>query len=366
MQIIGGGEKGGSLNHLITLTKGIIKKGYQAEIVCFLDDIVAEEARKNDLPVTVFPMKHIFDLRAIKSLYRYIEQKNPHIIHTHGIRANFIGRLAARKTGKPIVTTVHSSMYHDYSHTIKKTFYHRIEKLTRPYTTKYIAVADSLKKELIGDGVPEDKIKLIYNGLSPNFPLDEKVEPFLRSELKIGEDIPILISIGRMEAVKNQEMLLEIFATLKQNKIPFHGVLAGDGPLLPQLKEQAEVKGIKDDVSFLGFRKDICGLLSESDVFLLTSNMEGMPITILEAMAARTPVVLSDVGGMPEIVRLAKNGYIVPVNDVEQFAARIQEIIVQPDLKQKLADNGYTTLINRFTSEQFIDNTLEVYHGVKS
>ncbi|MBO8129070.1 MAG: glycosyltransferase family 4 protein [Peptococcaceae bacterium] len=364
MQVIGGGEKGGSRSHIITLGKELRKKGVHVELVCFLDDVVAKSARDENIPVTVFPMQHIFDLRVIKQLHAYIKKKKPHLVHTHGVRANFIGRLAARRADTPVVTTVHSSIYHDYAHLLKKFFYHRIEKLTRPYTSKFIAVAGSLKKELEADGIKSEKIAVVYNGLSPDFPLDTKPAPFLRKELGIAEEIPVLMTIGRMESVKNQAMLLQVFALLKQNGIPFHGVLVGDGPLLSELKEMAASLEIEEEVSFLGFRKDIFPLLSEADLFLLTSKMEGLPVTLLEAMAASTPVVVTGVGGMPEIVQLAQNGYVVPVDDMEQFAARIQALLVQPDLKQKLAENGRQALRKHFTAEQFIKHTLQVYQEV--
>ncbi|KXG44528.1 glycosyltransferase family 4 protein [Tepidibacillus decaturensis] len=365
MQVIGGGEKGGSRNHIITLSKELLKKGIQVEIVCFIDDVVAESARAHSIPVTIFPMKHILDLRAIQQLHKYIKKKKPHIVHTHGVRANFIGRLATRMTGIPVLTTIHSSIYHDYAHPLKKLFYHRIEKLTRSFTKKFIAVAGSLKKELEQDGICPEKIKVVYNGLSPDFPIGTKPEPFLRKELGLKEDIPILMTIGRLERVKNQTMLLRVFAVLKQNGIPFHGVIVGDGPLHAELKEMAHSLNIEQQVSFLGFRKDIYPLLSEADLFLLTSNMEGLPITLLESMASHTPVVVTDVGGMSEVIQLARNGFYVPSGDIEQFAARIQEILVQPELKQKLAVNGYQTLLKHFTAEQFIKNTIEVYKEVQ-
>lgn len=366
MQVIGGGEKGGSRNHIITLTKEFRKKGHHMEIICFIDDIVAETARAHNIPVTIFPMKHIADIRVIRQLSKYIEKKNPQLVHTHGVRANFIGRLAVRKHNIPIVTTIHSSIYHDYSDRMKKFIYHRIEKLTRPFTTKFITVVESLKKELEQDGISSERIQVVYNGLSSDFPLQKKVKPFLREELGINPDTPVLCNIGRMESVKNQAMLLQVFASLKQNGIDFHGLLVGDGPLLTELKEKAESLGIDKQVSFLGFRTDIYELLSESDLFLLTSNMEGLPITLLEAMVSYTPVVVTKTGGMPEIIQLANNGFIVPVNDIEQFTARIEEIIVQPELKQRLAENGYQALLKHFTAEQFINNTMEVYEQVIS
>ncbi len=364
LQVIGGGEKGGSKNHIITLSKELIKKGIHTEIVCFLDDTVIKAAKDNNIPYSLIPMKNTFDVRAIAKLRKHIQKKKSHIIHTHGFRANVIGRLAARNAGLPIITTIHSSIYHDYTNAFKKTFYHRIEKLTRPYTTKFITVAESLKKELMIDGVESKRIQVVYNGLSPDFPLEKKRNPFIRQELGLKEHIPILTNIGRAEGVKNQIMLIQVFASLKQNKIPYYGLIVGDGPLLEELKLQAQNLNVSENVYFLGFRNDIYELLSESDIFLLTSKMEGLPITILEAMATKTPVVLTEVGGIPEIIKIAQNGFVIPVDDTDQFMARIQEILVQPELKQKFEEKGYQALLRHFTYDKFVENTIRVYEEV--
>ena len=360
LQVIGGGEKGGSRSHIIDLCIGLGEAGHEAEIVCLLEDVVAASAREHIIPVTVMPMSNIFDLRAVGKLAGYIKRQRPDIVHTHGVRANFVGRLAASSAGVPIVTTVHSSIYQDYSHPLKKLLYHRIEKLTRKYTHRFIAVAGSLKQELEGDGIPVQKIDVVYNGIKPEF-VRETDGPSLREELALVADVPILITIGRMEAVKNQEMFLRVCALLKEQGVACHGVLVGDGPLAGELKEKAAELDLQGDISFLGFRKDIYRLLSGSDIFLLTSKMEGLPITLLEAMAAGTPAVVSAVGGMPEVISLAENGLTFAAGDVEDCAGRIKELLDNPDLRQQMASKGREALEKYFSYSAFVSNTLAVY-----
>ncbi len=364
MQIIGGSEAGGSRSHLITLCKELLNKEIEVEIICFTDDIIAKTARENDIPVKIFPMKSILDLRVINQLNKYIKISMPDLIHTHGFRANFIGRMANIGDDTPIITTVHSSMYYDYSNRAKKLFYHRIDKLTRSLTIKYIAVSEALKKELEQDGISSERIAMVYNGLPMDFPLNKEVKSNIREELGIESDIPLLISVGRLESVKNHQMLFDVFATLKQNNIKYHALIVGGGSLLKELKELAKSVEIEDRVHILGFREDVYELLSEADLFLLTSTMEGFGVTLLEAMAAHTPVVVTEVGGMQEIVKLANNGYVVPVGDIVQFVARVEAILAQPELEQKLAENGYQALLKYFSTTKFIENTVDVYKQV--
>ena len=365
LQVIGGGEKGGSRSHIIELCKGLTEAGHTTELVCFLEDAVAEAAREHGVRVTVMPMGNIFDLRAVKKLERFIRQQSPDLVHTHGVRANLIGRLAARAAGVPVVTTVHSSIYQDYAQPLKKLLYHRIEKLTRKYTDRFIAVAGSLKQELEGDGIAGDKIDVVYNGLSPDF-TEVIPGPALREELGVSPETPILITIGRMELVKNQEMLLQVCSLLKERGMVFQAVIVGDGPLSPQLKKSAAALELKDCVSFLGFRKDIFRLLSGADVFLLTSRMEGLPITLLEAMATGTPVIVTGVGGMPEVIRLAGNGWTVGVDEVEAFAQRVTALLENAELRGEMASRGRAAVEKYFSHTAFIAATVAVYEKVLS
>lgn len=360
IQVIGGGEKGGSRSHILELCKGLAAAGHSVEIVCFLEDVVAASAREWRMPVTVFPMRNIVDLKVVNKLEKHIRRQQPHVVHTHGVRANFVGRLAAKGPAVPVVTTVHSSVYQDYANPLKKIFYHRIEKLTRKYTGRFIAVAGSLKEELAADGIHSGKIDVVYNGITPDF-IKDTPGPSLREELGLAPELPVLITIGRLEEVKNQDMLLRVFAHLKQQGLAFHGLVVGDGPLMAQLRQRAAALDILDCVSFLGFRKDIYRLLSQSDLFLLTSRMEGMPVTLLEAMAAGVPAVVTKVGGMPEVISLSGNGFTVSLEDVELFARQILNILEDSRLRERLVQNGLIAVEEYFSHEKFISGTLEVY-----
>lgn len=371
MQIIGGAEKGGSRTHLITLSKELLNRGIKLEIICFLDDVVAEEARAHDISVKVFPMKGIYDLRVISKLSRYIQLSKPHLIHTHGFRANFIGRLASLGADIPLLTTVHSSLKHDYASAFKSWYYQLIDRMTRGLTDRYIAVSDAIADELAADGINRNKISRVYNSLALDFPLDSKgahqgahqghAQSSIRVDLGLAEETPLLITVGRLESVKNHRMLFDVFQLLRENNIDYHGLIAGDGSLREELEQLTREMGLADQVSFLGHRDDVYQLLQAADVFLLTSLMEGFGITLLEAMAARTPVIVTDVGGLPEIVQIAHNGFVVPVGDNVQFVARIEEILASPDLSVRLTTSGYNALLDNFTPSKFVDNTYEIY-----
>ncbi|GAB4242210.1 MAG: hypothetical protein Kow00129_00530 [Thermoleophilia bacterium] len=299
-----------------------------------------------------------------------MRQRDADVLHTHGFRANFVGRLAAGGLGLPVVTTVHSSVHRDYSAPHKKLLYHRIERLTRGYTDRFIAVSAALARELLADGVEAGRVEVIPNGLElADLEIHEGMADgvpasSLRSELGLTADTPIIISVGRLESVKNQHMLLQVFANLRDQEVSFHGVLVGEGPLAGPLRRRADELRLMDNVSFLGFREDVPRLLAEADVFVLTSIMEGLPLTLLEAMRAGTPVVATGVGGLPEAIALAGNGFAVPEGDAELFALRVRRLLEDGALRRRFAESGRRALREHFSAEVFLEKTVAVYERV--
>ncbi|MDQ0338497.1 glycosyltransferase involved in cell wall biosynthesis [Caldalkalibacillus uzonensis] len=364
LQVIGGAEKGGSRNHLITLTKNLNRnERIQSEIVCFINGPIMEDAQKYKIPCYYLPMNSIIDMRAIFSLRRLITKLKPDIIHTHGVRGNFIGRLAAYNLEIPVVTTVHSSIYYDYSTLLKKWFYHRIEQWTRPLTDQFITVSKSLKHELINDGVAPNKVSVVYNGISDDL-LNSDKKRDIRKELNIPAHLPLLITVGRLEPVKNQKLFIHIVKRLQEMDVKVSAIIAGDGPLKTDLQNEVTKLGLDKQIHFLGFRNDIQNLLEQADIFLLTSRMEGLPITLLEAMAAQTPVVVSAVGGIPEVVELANNGETVPNSDIPMYCEKIIDLISNNNKRKLLGENGYFAFKKYFTENTFVTNTLNVYHQI--
>lgn len=363
VQVIGGAETGGSRTHLLALCRGLRESdpATRVEIVCLLEGPVAEAARERGFPVTVLPMHGAADLGAIGRLRRHLRLTLPAVVHTHGVRANFVGRLASRGLPVAVVSTVHSSVHHDYASPVKRLLCPTLERATRGRVDAFIAVSAALGVELERDGVPGERIAVIGNRPEPqNPPAPAPPKATLRAELGIPAGVPLLLGVGRLETVKGFDVLLEVLARL-DGRIAFHAAIAGDGSRRRRLERRARDLGLSARVSFLGHRPDAAALMRQADLLVATSRMEGSPMALLEAMEARLPVVATAVGGVPELVGAARNGLAVPAGDVAGLAARIELLLRRPRLRRGMGRRGAEALVRRFAPGVWVEETRGVY-----
>ncbi|CCQ98319.1 Glycosyltransferase [[Clostridium] ultunense Esp] len=302
IHIIGGGEFGGAEQHILSLLEQIEKnQSYDTEVVTFYEGLLAKRLRERGDPVTVLPQSGRFDLKLYSRLVRLFRQKKPSIIHTHGVRANFFSRLGGKKAGVPhIVTTVHSILKHDYPKPAEYLVAKWMEKLTLSFSERYIAVSDAVKEDLIHFGVPLDHITVIHNGIhtesyAPGPALSQERERW-RHEWGIPPESFLLLTVARLVPVKGIEDLIEGFAIAFANDPSLRLLIVGDGPERKSLERLAMEKKVSDQVLFAGFRQDIPALLAASDLYLNTSLSEGLPLSLMEAMAAEKPVIATQVG----------------------------------------------------------------------
>lgn len=356
LQIIGGGETGGSKSQLLALI-GRLQENYRVKLVCLLEGPVAQEARKLGYDVQVFPMKAIFDLRAIFWLKAFITREAIDLVHTHGVRANFCGRLAARWAGKAIVTTVHSSTKHDYVDSVKRYFYTTFDNLTLAMAHRLIAVSGALAQELHQRGAAQDKVIIIPNGIE--LALFDSI--YRQAEQPLAGTDAIVGTVGRLVGVKDQKTFLAAAAIVLEACPKTKFYLVGDGPLREALELQAKELNLTEHVVFTGYRRDIPELMAKLDIFVLSSLMEGLPITLLEAMALGRPVVVTQVGGMPEVVKDGQTGYLVPTEAPLLMAEAILKILTNPGLGAAMGESGRREAEENYTFEHMADRYSQQY-----
>jgi glycosyltransferase involved in cell wall biosynthesis len=168
--------------------------------------------------------------------------------------------------------------------------------------------------------------------------------------------------VARFNEPKDQATLLKAIAQLSDQSI--HLDLVGSGSAWESCKDLAKSLGIQDQVSFLGDRADVPQLLAQSQIFILCTHYEGLPISILEAMRAGLPVIATKVNGIPEEVEHGKTGLLVPDKDVKEVAKALSTLIESPDLRQQMGEAGRQKFLEEFTIERMIDETRTVYEQV--
>ena len=309
-------DLGGAQSHVYEIMAGMKQYGYEAVLLVGKRGWLTEKA--DELGIRTYVIENMVreislmkDLRAIYEIRNILLQERPSLVHCHSSKAGIVGRIAARLCNIPSVFTAHGWAFTDGVQPGKRFLYRNIENLVGYITDKIICVSEydlDLGRNYLPDHA--DKMTAIHNcipDVAPNLVRDwEKAEK--HDSLKC-------IVVARFTPPKKNIEILHIVRDLlnagKNIKVTF----VGDGSDFNKATRVADELQLGESVVFLGARTDVAELLPNFDVFLLLSNWEGFPISIIEAMRAGLPVVASDVGGVEEAVQNGVNGYLVDVND---------------------------------------------------
>jgi glycosyltransferase involved in cell wall biosynthesis len=304
------------------------------------------------------PLRHmrrqlhpLHDLLALVELYRLFRRERPLVVHANSSKAGVLGRLAAVAARVPArFFTVHGWAFKAHAGAVSKA-YLWADRLMSPLTTATICVAQAERAAgLSARTCRADRTVVIHNGV----PLDVP-----RRHPHTGR--VDLLSVGRLRAPKDFLTLVQAIAALEPGSARLR--IAGDGPDRPALEAEIERTGLGEHVELLGDRDDVPELLAGADVFVLSSDSEGFPMSVLEAMAAGLPVVASAVGGVPEAVRDGETGSLVPPRDAAALAEALRRLVADPALRERLGDAGRQKVEREFSLERFEHDHLELYRN---
>lgn len=307
--------------------------------------------------------------RELYDLARKALQDEPaDVLHAHN-RFFFSSLVAARlseKSRAPLVTTLHLGSLSDLpmSMRLPSMAYERtLGRYVVNHSERLIAVSKAVAKYAPHYGASAKKLTVVPNAVDTSlfYPEDEH-EPRWDGRLRVG-------FVGRLIANKGPQYLLEAAPALLTTHPRAEIVLAGDGPMRPALEARARSLGIQDKVTFLGNRTDVADVLRGCDIFVRPSLMEGMPLTVLEAMACGVPVVATPVGGTPEVVQDEHTGLLVPTADVGELSIALVRLAQQQQLRERLGEAGRRLVCSDFTWDGVVEKNLEVYRqavGVRS
>jgi glycosyltransferase involved in cell wall biosynthesis len=232
LHVIGGGEFGGAEQHILELLTILSQKDVDPVVVCFYNSTFAQELRSRGIPVIVLDIYKRFDFRLIGGLTRVFQEENPDLIHTHGVKANFFSRLAARSLSNvPLLTTIHSILRYDYPNPMAYFLASRMEFLTRKWNDHYIAISRAIMKSLESEGVAPGKISLIHHGIALEDYQQANVNPSeIRRAYNIPESAFVVGTVSRMVPVKGLHDLMEAMEPLVRENPDIHWLAVGDGP----------------------------------------------------------------------------------------------------------------------------------------
>lgn len=310
----------------------------------------------------VVNLQQKISISAIRRLVKMIRKNKIDIVHTHGYRANFYGRIAGLLSGKRLVTTAHVSLL-DYLETpaLLRALYIFLEKYLGFHTQIFICISKTMADDLQRIGIPEKKIRIIPNGVDLKRFHPRPDGRSFKEELGIKPEEAVIGTIGRMVAEKGQLYLIKAIAQLKQEGIPIKCLFLGAGPLLPGLKEKAIDLGVHHLCIFIDPREDIERVYPQLDLFVLPSIREPFGLVLLEAMACGVPVIATACGGPSEFISPGENGELVSPRDSLALAKKITELLSDKRAAEKLAQEGFKTVKSRFDIYRTVREIEKIY-----
>lgn len=306
------------------------------------------------------------DFRPPLRLVSLLKGERPHILHTYLFHPNVLGRLLGRLLKVPIIVSSIVSV-----DAWKKPHHLLAERWTSRFADRILVNANAIRDVLTRrDRLDPAKIDVLYNGVE----IEKFTIPPEASSVGAAPDPdaparrprPTLGAIGRLHRAKGLVYLLRALRRLKDAlpEAPLL-VLAGDGPERSGLADEAALLGLQDDVRFLGVHRDVPGLLRSLDVLVLPSLWEGIPATVLEAMAAGVPTVATNVGGLPEVVEDGETGLLVPPADPVALAGAILRLLQADGLGRRIASKARALVFSRFSFQvNVVEARAEWYNGL--
>ncbi|MFX3625065.1 MAG: glycosyltransferase [Ectobacillus sp.] len=360
LHVNAGAEEGGGKTHIISLLSQFPKG--MAELAVFEEGAIAKEARELGIKVHLFSQSSRYDLSVLSKLVAFINRERFEIVHTHGARANFFSSLIKKRIQAKWVTTIHSDPQLDFmKRGLKGWLFTKLNLRSFRQVDLFFAITERFKQNLVSLGVPAEKIRVIYNGISYD---EEPQSPYNKQEMfQIDEETFTVIQVARLHPVKGHEILFE---ALRQVNIPIKVLLVGDGPIEKELRELANNLGLTERVRFLGHRHDVDKLYASADLSVLASYSESFPLVLLESANQRVPFIATDVGDMHKLIPDPSYGWVIPVRDANALARALEEAYSmwkQGELGH-MGEKIYRYASLHFSLQKLYDDTYKAYKEV--
>jgi glycosyltransferase involved in cell wall biosynthesis len=364
---------GGSSVHSILLTAHLDKEAFDSLLVKGSEG--ADEGDLQDLlgrkeidPVFIPELKREIsfkdDLTVFRKLYRLMRQFRPDIVHTHSAKSGVLGRLAAKLAGVPVIVhTFHGHLFRGYFGPVKSKLVVYAERLLALLSTRIVAVTQSQKDELAAYRIaPRRKLVNIPLGLELGLLQNlEGEKGKLRSELGLDEEDLLVGSIARLVPVKGHSFLFRAAQRVITALPRARFLIIGDGELRRELEKLARQLGIRENVIFCGFRRDLPRIYADLDLLALTSLNEGLPVAVIEAMASQTPVVAYRVGGVEDLVENNVTGISLPFGEIDRLAESIMHLLKNPQERRRMGQNARRKVYPRLDYARLVKDYADFY-----
>lgn len=294
-----------------------------------------------------------FSFNGIGVLSEIFKAERPDVVHTH---ASLSARIAARMNKIKVVHTRHC--LEEEKKGIKRLVYRVINNCL---SDRVIAVSEAVSENLSADGIKGEKLRCVYNGITPLREISEEEKNKIKASYGIRDGATVVGIVARLEPVKNQMMFLEAAKVVSVICPEAVFMVVGDGSMRAELEKKASEDGIADRVIFTGYIKDVNDVMNIIDIHTLTSDREALSISLIEALSLGKAVVATDSGGPREVVENGVSGLLVNTNDAVSFTMAVVRLIQRPDIRAKLGEEGRKRVRERFMSAAMANNIEDIY-----
>ncbi len=353
--------KAGTERYVESLISRLDHKKIKAYFVYNEEGLLVEKLQELGVETFRIVMGSRYDLKAAREIARLCRKLSIDVIHTHYLRENYIALLS--RIFNPSVRVVYTNHF-----ILKNDFVTRVSnRILTALESRIIAVCNRGKEMLVRNGMNRKKIEVLFNAVDPSYwkqPLDST----LREEFGIPGDDFVLLCASRFAHDKGHAYLVNALAELSRiTDRPFKCVLAGDGPLLEDVKAQVAQLGLNGRVVFTGYRSDIKNLFYGSDIYINSSEHEALSFLILEALASGLPLIATDMGGNSDIVNDETGcGILVSYGNARELAEAIKRLMNDGKLRDDLKANALKAVEGRFNLDKMVEKTYNLYESVCS
>jgi len=353
-------EKGwrGGEQQVKLITDGLKQLGHKVNVMSPPGAKLLEDRQSAGIGVPM-PVKYgEWDLAASRLIATTAESMGAHLIHAQTSHAHSLALRAARRLDIPLVV----SRRVDFPIAIN---WFSKRKYLDP-AVWYIAISEAVKNVLIRGGVHADKIQVVHSGVDPDrfarrgTTRDEE----LARRWGAAPSVPLIVNAAALTDHKDQATLLRAAAMLRDRGVKFRLVVAGSGEREEELKELQKDLKLEDQVLFPGYVNDLNDLYPAADIFVISSHLEGLCTSILDAMSVGIPVAATDTGGIPEIVKHEENGLLSPPRNPKALADNLQYLIRDSALRDQFRIAGRSTVVDRFSNQHMVDGTITAYREI--
>ena len=319
-----------------------------------------DEAKRLGLKTAVFNSRGRIDLKTIFDIKKFLRDNRIDILHTHNYKSDVVGFGAALLSKSKWMATNH--VWHGLDRKLR--FYEKIDAFVLRFAAQVVAVSSEIKEDLAAKNIPKGKVQVIDNGIDiARFSRPRSVEK-LKWDLGIHKDDVVVTIVGRLSPEKGHQTFLKAAKDVLARKKNVKFLIVGDGPMSEELRAMAAELNLNGHVAFTGVRKDMDGIYALSDLMVNASSIEGLPMTILEAMAAKVALIVTPVGAVPKVIQHGVNGVIFPTGDVAGLVKEICSLIDDPSRRESLIERAYQDVRDRFSCATMLRQYKQIYESI--